>query len=78
VSELKQDRLRKNSFFLGRLLRQFKTSFVPEFIDPVFAQTSPKRSFLIIENERFGLVSAKTGSKNSGIGLNGCDYGYNF
>jgi hypothetical protein len=29
---------------------------VPEFIDPVFT----------IENERFGLVSAKTGSMNSG------------
>jgi hypothetical protein len=30
---------------------------VPKFIDPVLAKTSPKRSFLIIENERFGLVS---------------------
>jgi hypothetical protein len=41
---------------------------VPEFIDPVFAKTSPKRSFLVIENERFRLVFAKTGSINSGTG----------
>ncbi len=39
---------------------------VPEFIDPVFAKTSPKHSFLVIENELFGLVFAKTGSINSG------------
>jgi hypothetical protein len=39
---------------------------VPEFIDPVFAKISPKRSFLVIENERFGHVFAKTGSVNSG------------
>ncbi len=39
---------------------------VPEFIDPVFAKTSHKRSFSVIENERFGLVFAKTGSINSG------------
>jgi hypothetical protein len=35
-------------------------------IDPVFAKTSPKRSFSISENERVRLVSAKTGSINSG------------
>ncbi len=29
---------------------------------PEFAKTSPKRSFAVIENERFGLVFAKTGS----------------
>ncbi len=39
---------------------------MPEFIDPVFAKTNPKRSFSIIENERFGFVFAKTGSENSG------------
>ena len=39
---------------------------LPEFIDPVFAKTSQKRSFLKIENERFGLVFAKTGYINSG------------
>jgi hypothetical protein len=27
---------------------------VPEIIDPVFAKTSPKRSFSVIENEPFG------------------------
>jgi hypothetical protein len=39
-----------------------------EFIDPVFAKTFPKPSFSITENERFGLVFAKTGSINSGTG----------
>jgi hypothetical protein len=39
---------------------------VPEIIDPVFTKTSPKRSFCITENERFGLVFTKTGSVNSG------------
>ncbi len=29
-------------------------------MDPVFAKTSPNRSFSIIENEPFGLVFAKT------------------
>jgi hypothetical protein len=43
---------------------------VPEFIDPVFTKTSQKRSFTVIENERFGLVLAKTGSINSGTGPN--------
>ena len=37
---------------------------VPEFIDPVFEKTSPKRSFSIIKNDRFGLVFAKTGPIN--------------
>ncbi len=41
---------------------------VPEIIDPVFAKTSPKRSFCMTENERFGLVFVKTGSINSGTG----------
>jgi len=33
---------------------------VPKFIDPVFAKTSPKCSFCMTENERFGFVFAKT------------------
>jgi hypothetical protein len=41
---------------------------VPEIIDPVFAKISPKRSFCMTENERFGLVFGKTGSINSGTG----------
>jgi hypothetical protein len=41
---------------------------VPEIIDPLFAKTSPKRSFCMTENERFGLVFGKTGSINSGTG----------
>ncbi len=44
---------------------------MPEFIDPVLAKTSRKRSFSEIKNERFGLVFAKTGSINSGTGLIG-------
>ncbi len=39
---------------------------MPEIIDPVLAKTSPKRSFCKTENERFGLIFAKTGSINSG------------
>jgi hypothetical protein len=42
---------------------------VSEFIDPVFAKTGLKCSFSVIENERFGLVFAKTGSINSGTDL---------
>ncbi len=41
---------------------------VPGFIDPVFAKTSPKGSFSIPENERSGLVFAKTGPINSVTG----------
>ena len=41
---------------------------VPKFIDPVFAKTSPKCSFCMTENERFGFVFAKTESINSGAG----------
>ena len=36
----------------------------------VLAKTSPKRSFSVIENESFGLVFAKTGSRNSDTGSN--------
>jgi hypothetical protein len=42
---------------------------VPKFLDPVFVKTSPKRSFSVIQNERFGLVFAKTGSRISGTGF---------
>jgi hypothetical protein len=52
-------------------LRFFLPSPVPEFIDPVLAKTSPKRSFSMTENERFGLAFAKTGSINSGTGTVG-------
>ncbi len=47
---------------------------VPEFVDLVFAKTSPKRSLSIIENERslkmsvLGLFLRKLGLKNSGTG----------
>ncbi len=42
---------------------------VPEFMDPVFAKTSPKRLFSMTENECFELVFAKTGSVNLGTGF---------
>ncbi len=42
---------------------------VPEIIDPVFAKTSQNARFLLSENERFGLVFVKTGSINSGTGV---------
>ncbi len=35
---------------------------MPEIIEPVFAKTSPKCSFSMTENERFGRVFANTGS----------------
>jgi hypothetical protein len=48
---------------------------VPEIIDPVFVKTSPKRSFCMTENKRFGLVFVKTGSINSGTGWKNSDLG---
>jgi hypothetical protein len=42
---------------------------VPEFIDPVFTKTSPKRSFSLNRKRAFWLVFAKTGSIISGTGL---------
>jgi hypothetical protein len=41
-------------------------SSVPEFIDPVFTKTSPKRSFSLNRKRAFWLVFAKTGSIISG------------
>ncbi len=42
---------------------------VPEFIDPVFTKTSPKRSFSLNRKRAFWLVFAKTGSIISGTVL---------
>jgi hypothetical protein len=42
---------------------------VPEFIDPVFTKTSPKRSFSLNRKRALWLVFAKTGSIISGTGL---------
>jgi hypothetical protein len=39
---------------------------VPEFIDPVFRKTSPKRSFSLNRKRAYWLVFAKTGSIISG------------
>ncbi len=55
--------------FGGIMTNLWREGSVPEFIDPVFAKTSTKRSFSDIENERFGLVFAKTCSVNSGTGF---------
>ncbi len=41
---------------------------MPEFIDPVFTKTSPKRSFSLNRKRAFWLVFAKTGSIISGTG----------
>ncbi len=61
-SETSQDCAKKpqrNSTFMN-------STSVPEFIDSVFAKTSPWRSFSIIEDQCFELVFAKTGSIHSG------------
>ncbi len=42
---------------------------VPEFIDPVFTKTSPKRSFSLNRKRAFWLVFAKTGSIISGTAI---------
>ncbi len=44
---------------------------MPELIDPIFAKTSPKHTFSMIDNDRFGLVFATTGSINSGAKYRG-------
>jgi hypothetical protein len=44
--------------FPSRIQRS-KSIPVSEFLDPVFAKTSPRRSFSVIENEGFGLLSGK-------------------
>jgi hypothetical protein len=62
---------RKDRYIPNDNLKRQPASTVPEFIDPVFAKTSPKRALSVTENERFVLVLAKTGSINSGTGLIG-------
>jgi hypothetical protein len=54
---------------------------VPEFIDPRFRENKLKRSYSVIENERFGLVFAETGSIISGTEVQIrplCDHEVNF
>jgi hypothetical protein len=65
-------KLLKESFFanITQYWKEFSARPVPENRDPVFAKTSPKRSFCMTENERFGLVFVKTRSMNSGTGKN--------
>ncbi len=50
-------------YAISRLMTRENTKSerpVPEIIDPVFAKTSPKRSFSMTKYERFGLVFTKT------------------
>ncbi len=54
---------------LKKLYGQQANCSVPEIIDLVFTKTSPKRSFCMTENERFGVVFVKTGSIISGTGV---------
>jgi hypothetical protein len=63
----KKNQRKKISVFLRESGKCFPSP-VPEFIDPVFAKTSPKRSFSMSENQRSELVFAKTGPINSGTG----------
>ncbi len=53
-----------------------KSNPVPEFIDPVFTKTSPKRSFSLNRKRAFWLVFAKTGSIISGTDLHQHDADY--
>ena len=46
----------------------FRGFWCPNLWTFVFVKRSPKRSYSVIENERFGLVFAKTGSIISGTG----------
>jgi hypothetical protein len=58
----------RGAFFSGRGKTDQKSP-LPEFIDPVFMKTSPKRSFSLNRKRAFWLVFAKTGSIISGTGL---------
>jgi hypothetical protein len=47
---------------------EYKGALCSNLYTRVFVKTSPKRSYSVIENERFELVFAKTGSIISGTG----------
>jgi hypothetical protein len=57
---LKISHICKSIVDLSKSSRLVSLNSVPEIIDPVFAKTSPKRSFSMTEYERFGLVFTKT------------------
>jgi hypothetical protein len=59
--------------FSNPMYQQSKS--VPEFIDPVFTKTSPKRSFSLNRKRAFWLVFAKTGSIISGTGFKSSNCG---
>jgi hypothetical protein len=64
ISVFKLDPPGFRTYGIGAVLNLFMP--VLEFIDPVFVKTSPKPSFSMSENGRFGLVFVKTGSINLG------------
>jgi hypothetical protein len=53
---------RSKALILAFFLILKRNDPVPEFIDPVFTKTSPKRSFSLNRKRDFWLVFAKTGS----------------
>ncbi len=67
LNPLSRDRVFRLQLTIGS-----KTLFIyigvrcPNFLNRFFVKASPKRSYSVIENERFGLVFVKTGSINSG------------
>ncbi len=65
---LKQERRTHKNTIRDGIFYNIRSS-VPEFIDPVFAKTSQKCSFSVIQNERFELVFANTGYIISGTGF---------
>jgi hypothetical protein len=58
----------KESIEMKKSVKDCGKDPMPEIRDPVFAKTSPKRSFLMSENELFGLVFVKTEFINLGTG----------
>jgi hypothetical protein len=76
LEELKWTRNLKHQSNILAKIKLFSQTFrvllkghpVPEFIDPVFTKTSPKRSFTLNRKRAFWLVFAKSGSIISGTG----------
>jgi hypothetical protein len=56
------------SHFIALIYKRLRSP-VPEFIDPVFTKTSPKRLFSLNRKRAFWLVFANTGSIISGTGI---------
>jgi hypothetical protein len=56
----KKKRLESLEAFGLNLLESLGYRAVPKIVDPVFAKTSPNRSFSMTEYKRFGLIFTKT------------------